>query len=420
MDISLFENSGAEYLPQFLTSLAIGLLIGLERERTPSAKAGLRTFALVAMLGTLAAMLSEKINLPWLLVAGMVVVGAMIIAAYINSPTEENDPGTTTVAAMLLCYGLGALIWYKQSTLAIMLAIGITTLLYFKPELRGLSQRLTRRDLVSILQFAVLTFVILPVLPDRSYGPYNALNPHQVWIMVVLISGISLAGYVALHVVRKGYGAPLLGLLGGLVSSTATSMVYARHSKTNTNMVRLSTVVILIANMVVLVRLGVLGAVVSPQVLSHLLPVLGGGLLLGVLSLLVSWRKQQTPAELPLPHTANPTEIHAALGFGLLYGIVLLCSAWLSDIAGSKGLYAVALVSGLTDMDAITLSSLRLLDMGKLSEVQAVTGIALAYLSNMTFKFGLLLFIGGKELARSAAFGFLAICVGVGAGLLLV
>lgn len=450
MDISLFENSSVEHLPQFLTSLAIGLLIGLERERNPSAKAGLRTFALVALLGTLTAMLSEIINLPWLLAAGWIVVGAMIIAAYINNPGErigilgdrrqapahpegehaeaalrdnrlyEADPGTTTVAAMLLCYGLGALIWYKQSTLAIMLAIGITTLLYFKPELRGMSQRLTRRDLVSILQFSVLTFVILPILPDRSYGPYGALNPHQVWIMVVLISGLSLAGYVALHLVKQRYGAPLLGLLGGLVSSTATSLVYARHSKGNANMVRLSVVVILIANMVVLVRLGVLGVVVSPQVLPHLLPVIGGGLLLGLLSLLTGWKNMKSSSELPLPQTANPTEIHTALGFGMLYGIVLLCSAWLSDIAGSKGLYAVAVASGLTDMDAITLSSMRLLDMGKLSEVQVVTSIALAYFSNMAFKFSLLLFIGGRELAKRAAIGFLAICAGVGLGLIFV
>ncbi len=420
MDTSLLAHSGAEYLPQFLTSLAIGLLIGLERERTPSAKAGLRTFALVALLGTLAAMLSEKINLPWLLVAGWLVVGAMIIAAYINAPTEENDPGTTTVAALLMCYGLGALNWYGQTTLAIMLAIGVTALLYFKPELRGISQRLTRRDLVSILQFAVLTFVVLPVLPDKSYGPYNALNPHQVWIMVVLISGICLAGYVALHVVRRHYGAALLGLLGGLVSSTATSMVYARHSRTNTNMVYLSAVVILIANMVVLVRLGVLGAVVSPQVLVHLVPLIGLGLLFGFISLLMGWRRQQAQTELPMPETANPTEIHAALGFGMLYAVVLLCSAWLTDIAGSKGLYAVALVSGLTDMDAITLSSLRLLDLGKLTEVQVVNSIGLAYLSNMAFKFGLLLFIGGKQLAKLAAVGFAAICAGVGLGLLLV
>ena len=169
MDISLFQNSGVEFLPQFLTSLAIGLLIGLERERAPSAKAGLRTFALVALLGTLAAMLSEKNDLPWLLIAGWLMVGAMIIAAYVNSPTQENDPGTTTVAALLMCYGLGALIWYGQATLAIMLAIGTTTLLYFKTELRGMTQRLTRRDLVSILQFSVLSFVILqpPRRPKR-------------------------------------------------------------------------------------------------------------------------------------------------------------------------------------------------------------------------------------------------------------
>ena len=179
MDFSLFENNGVEFLPQFLTSLAIGLLIGLERERNPSAKAGLRTFTLVSLLGTLAAMLSEQIDLPWLLIAGWVIVGAMIIGAYASSPTEEGDPGTTTVAALLVCYGLGALIWYQQATLAVMLAVGTTTLLYFKPELRGMTQRLTRRDLVSILQFSVLTFVILPILPNENFGPYDAFNPHQ-------------------------------------------------------------------------------------------------------------------------------------------------------------------------------------------------------------------------------------------------
>jgi len=418
VDFSLFENNGVEFLPQFLTSLAIGLLIGLERERTPSAKAGLRTFTLVALLGTLAAMLSEKIELPWLVVAGWVIVGAMIIAAYINSPAEENDPGTTTVAALLVCYGLGALVWYDQATLAIMLAVGTTTLLYFKPELRGMTQRLTRRDLVSILQFAVLTFVILPILPDRSYGPYGAFNPHQAWVMVVLISGLSLAGYVALHLIKHRYGAPLLGVFGGLVSSTATSLLYARYYKKNSDMLRLSAVVILIANLVVLIRLAVESAIVSPQIIPHLLPVLASGLVFGLAGTMIRWSKLQTSGELPLPQTTNPTELHAALGFGLLYAVVLLCSAWLSDIAGSKGLYAVALASGLTDVDAITLSSLHLLDLGRLSEPHVVTSISLAYLSNLTFKFGLVLFVGGKALAKSVAVGFTAMAVGISIGLL--
>ena len=180
-------NNNIGNLPQFLTSLAIGLLIGLERERNPSAKAGLRTFALVAMFGTLSALLSTRLDTPWLLIAGLLAVAGMIIAAYHNKPVEADDPGTTTVIALLLCYGLGAMIWYGFAELAVMLAIAVTALLYFKPELRGMSQRLTRSDLVAVLQFSVLTFIVLPILPDQNYGPYDALNPHQAWLMVCLL-----------------------------------------------------------------------------------------------------------------------------------------------------------------------------------------------------------------------------------------
>ncbi len=419
MNHEIWQNNGIEFLPQFLASLAIGLLIGLERERRPSSKAGLRTFALVALMGTLAAMLSSKIGSPWLLVTGFCIVGVMIIAAYLTSPTEENDPGTTTVAALLLCYALGALIWYGQTTLAVMLAIITTTLLYFKPELRGITKRLTRRDLVSILQFLVLTFVILPILPNQNYGPYDTFNPHQIWMMVVLISGLSLAGYVALHWTSQRYGAPLLGLLGGLVSSTATTLVYARHGKISEVMARVSAVVILLSSQVVLMRLTVLSAVVSPNLLAKLLPVMGLGLLFGLAVTLFDWRKLHTSSDLPMPKTSNPTEILTALSFGLLYAVVLFFSAWISDIAGSGGLYVVALISGLTDVDAITLSSLRLFDLNKLSDDQAVIAISLAFLSNMIFKFGLVVFIGGTTLAKHVATGFLAMGVGVAVGLVM-
>lgn len=419
MNHQIWQNNGIDVLPQFLASLAIGLLIGLERERRPSSKAGLRTFALVALMGTLAAMLSSKIGSPWLLITGFCVVGVMIIAAYFTSPTEENDPGTTTVAALLLCYALGALIWYGQTTLAVMLAIITTTLLYFKPELSGITKRLTRRDLVSILQFLVLTFVILPILPNQNYGPYDTLNPHQIWMMVVLISGLSLAGYVALHWTSQRYGAPLLGLLGGLVSSTATTLVYARHGKISEVMARVSAVVILLSSQVVLMRLTVLSAVVSPNLLAKLLPVMGLGLLFGLAVTLFDWRKLHTSSDLPMPKTSNPTEILTALSFGLLYAVVLFFSAWISDIAGSGGLYVVALISGLTDVDAITLSSLRLFDLNKLSDDQAVIAISLAFLSNMIFKFGLVVFIGGTTLAKHVATGFLAMGVGVAVGLVM-
>ena len=170
--MDIFEQlSAPPHLQAFMTSLAIGLLIGLERERRSSAKAGLRTFALVALLGTLSGLLAEKAGSGWILAAGLLAVGAMIIAAYINRPDDAGDPGTTSVVAILVCYCLGAAVWFGYGTLAVMLGIATTVLLYFKAELHGLSSQLTSKDLISILQFAVLTFVILPILPDRNYGP---------------------------------------------------------------------------------------------------------------------------------------------------------------------------------------------------------------------------------------------------------
>lgn len=419
MDILFFQNNDIDVLSKFITSLSLGLLIGLERERKLEAKAGLRTFALVSIMGTLAAMLSSKIESPWLLIAGMLTVGGMIIAAYINDSNEDPDPGTTTIAALLLCYMLGALIWYDQARLAIMLAITTTALLYFKPELRGMTQRLTRKDLVSVLQFLVLTFIVLPILPNQNYGPYGAFNPYQTWMMVVLISGLSLAGYVALHWSSHRYGPPLLGFFGGLVSSTATTLAYARHGKNNEAMINLSAAVILIASQVVLIRLLVISAIVSPILVPSLIIPLGTGLAFGIVATLIGWRKLRSSADLPRPSSTNPAEISAALTFALIYAVVLLGSAWLADIAGSKGVYAVAAVSGLTDVDAITLSSLRLFGLDQLSSNIAVVSIAIAFISNMLLKFGMVFFIGGKRLALQVLSGFASMIAGVGLGLLL-
>ena len=421
MDITSFftQEYGLQYLPAFSTSLLLGLLMGLERERSQAAKAGLRTFALVTMLGTLSALLADEVGSPWILVAALVAVSAMIIGAYRDVREPGGDPGTTTQAALMLAFGLGAMVWYGYGVLAVMLAIVSTILLHFKPELHSMSKSLSRRDIQSILQFAVLSFIILPVLPNREFGPYGALNFHQIWLMVVLISGVSLAGYVALRMVGERYSVPLLGVFGGLVSSTATTMVYARHAKSGPGMVRLAAVVILIANLVVLVRLVVLSGVVSPRLVPHILPVLAGGFLLGAVTILLLWRNIVRDVTLPMPEITNPTEIRIALGFGLLYALVLLTAAWLSDFAGSRSLYILAFVSGLADVDAILLSTLRLFELDKLPAHQAVIAISIAYLSNLMFKFGLVVIVGGGALARLIAPGMLAVAVGIGGILLL-
>lgn len=402
----------------FLTSLGLGLLIGLERERSPAAKAGLRTFSLVALAGTLGALLGEKTGAPWMLGAGLMVMGGMMVASYFKD-TDSEDPGTTTIAAVVVCYALGAMVWYGLEQLAVTLAILTTALLYFKAELRGVSRSLTRLDLVSILQFSVLSFVILPVLPNQDYGPYHALNPYQIWWMVVLISGLSLAGYAALRIAGHRHGALLTGLFGGIASSTATTLAFSRHGRDNPQLIRMAALVILLANWVVLVRLSLVVAVLAPGLLPPLLTLLGSGAAAGLAMVWLFWRRLDEKPDTPTLEMKNPTEIRAALSFGALYAVVLFAAAWLSDLVGSQGVYAVALVSGLTDVDAITLSSLRLFGLGNLQANQVVTTIFLAVLANIAFKSSLTIVIGGPALARQVLPGMVAVATGLLAGWLI-
>lgn len=415
----MFEPAAYPVVQSFAISLGIGLLIGLERERKADTKAGLRTFALTALLGCLAAMLGETTGNGWLVAAGLLMVATMMIVAQARDPLDDGDPGTTSVIALMLCYGLGVLVWHGQATLAVMLAITTTVLLYFKAQLQVVSRNLTPKDLISILQFGVLSLVILPILPNQDYGPYRALNPHQIWWMVVLISGLSLAGYAALRIVGNRHGAPLLGFFGGLVSSTATTMVFARNARDDAKLATTATLVILIANLVVILRIGIIAVVLAPTLLVPLAGVLGIGLLAGLLVAAFKWHTLTAAGELPLPEVKNPTEIRTALTFGLLYGIVLLLSAWLQNIAGSQGLYLVAFVSGFTDIDAIALSTLRLFNQNTLVSDPTVIAIGLAALSNLVFKSGLVLTIGGRDLARRTLPGLAAIGVGFLIGIVL-
>lgn len=402
-----------ETLPPFLISLGIGLLMGLERERKPEGKAGLRTFALVALCGTSGAMLSQQLGAPWLLAAGFAVLGLMMIAAHFEDAGRDDDPGTTSTVAVLLCYSFGAMLWFGHVQLAVALALAATALLYFKAELHGVTERLTRQDIVSFLQFAVVTFIVLPVLPDQAYGPFGALNPYRLWLMVVLISGLSLGGYAVLRLVGPDRGVPMLGLLGGIASSTATTLVFSRHAGTQPALARVALMVILVANVVVLVRLGVVAGVVAPAVLPAVAPMLAGGVLLGALVPAWIWWRRPAAGTAPPLEVRNPSEMGAALAFGALYAVVLLAAAWLHDLAGSRGVYAVALAAGLTDVDAITLSTLQLFGRGQLTATEVARAMLLAYTANLGFKLLMVASIAGRALALRVAGGFGAVLAGL-------
>ena len=407
-------------LEAFLTALGIGLLVGMERERRPDSAAGLRTFALVAMLGCLFALLGEKTGGPWILAVGLLVVSVSMIAANFSTLQEEKYRGFTSEAAIIVTYGLGAAVWFGYSTLAVMIAITTTVLLYFKAELRQFSERMTPKDINSILQFAVLSLVILPILPSQDYGPYNAFNPRQIWWMVVLISGLALSGYLALRIIGARHGAALLGIFGGLASSTATTLMFSRHARDHNELVRMAAIVILIANVMVMIRLGFVSSVVAPELVAPIAIVFACGIVPGVLMALYGWKALVEAGPLPMPEVKNPTELKTAISFGLLYAVVLLTSAWLQDIAGNKGLYIIALASGITDADASVLSTLRLFNLEKIARGEAVIAVTLALMANLIFKIGLVLSIGGGRLARHALPGLIAIGGGMAGGLLLI
>jgi uncharacterized membrane protein (DUF4010 family) len=399
-------------LHAFLISLALGLMMGLEREHRGGTNAGLRTFGLVGIAGTATALIAQQAASPWLLPVVAAGLVAMMISADHHRGDKDEGPDATTTVALLLCFLYGAMLWHGQRQVAVALAMVTTVLLYFKTELHDVSRRLTRQDIVSFLQFALITFVVLPVLPDQGYGPYGQLNPYKIWLMVVLTSGLSLAGYATLRLAPQSSAVPLLGLLGGMVSSTATTLVFARQVRDDAQHAPGAAVIITIANLIVLVRIAVLAAVVAPAGLAVLGPILGAGLLAGALPPLRGWlavRRSKATA----PDLDNPVSLRHALMFGAIFAVVLVVSAAFHDRAGEMGVYAVAAISGLADMDAIALSTFNLLGGGQLSAGEAAIAVVIALASNMAFKATLVLVIAGRALAGRIALSFLAQLAGL-------
>ena len=399
-------------LHAFLISLALGLMMGLERERRGGTNAGLRTFCLVALAGTATALVAQLAASPWLLPVAVAGLVAMMIAADAHRGDADPGPDTTTTVALLLCFLYGALLWHGQRQVAVALALATTALLYFKTELHEITHKLTRQDIVSVLQFVLITFVVLPVLPDQGYGPYDKLNPQKIWLMVVLTSGISLAGYATLRLAPQSIGVPLLGVLGGLVSSTATTLVFSRQVRSDAKQRDSAVVIVTIANLVVLARVAVLAAVLAPAVLPTLAPILAAGLLAGAALPLRGWLAMRS-SKAAAPELDNPVNLRHALLFGAVFALVLVVSAAFHDKAGSMGVYAVAAISGLADMDAIAISTFNLLTGGELAAAEAAIAIVIALASNMVFKALLVLTLAGRAAAARVALSFLAQLAGL-------
>jgi uncharacterized membrane protein (DUF4010 family) len=404
------ETTAIHIFQNYFLAILLGVMMGLERERKEARLAGLRTFILITLFGSICGQISTTEAGQWIIPAGMIAVTVQAAMVHFLRFKEQILAGFTTSVALLVAFGIGVLVGLDQTMAAVALSLATTVILYFKPQMHEFTHRLSQRDLQAIFQFVLIAFIILPLLPNRGYGPYNALNPYNIWLMVVMISALNLVGYITLKVVGQRWGGPVLGLLGGVVSSTATTLSFSRHAKENPNFSIMGSLVVSLATIIVLIRMAFLVGIIHIELLPKLaLPMLGM-FLCGLVPVLIIWRKA-TMQETPVPEAKNPMELKQALVFGLIYALVLLGVSAGKDFFGDKGVYIVSLISGLTDVDAITLSNARLVGTGTLGATQAVISMLLAYVANLVFKLAMISVIGTRQMFRWALFCFICLAL---------
>lgn len=397
---------------RFGVALVIGLLVGLQREyayRTDDSEeeeeelfAGARTFALLSLLGCTTAFVADLGESVFIFVAIFVVIGAMIGTAYLMG-ARQGGIGLTTEVAALLTVLAGALCFWEELGLAAALGVTTTVLLAIKIQTQSLAENITREDVYATLKFAVISLIILPVLPRESFGPppFDVLVPYKIWLMVVFISGISFLGYVLIKIVGARRGVGLTGLLGGLASSTAVTLSFSQRSRDVEGLAKPFALAILLAWSVMFARVMVEVAALNPPLLAIVWIPMTAAMLVsfaycGYLYFSQNPEKQDEPDDFK-----NPFELGPALKFGLLYAVILLAANAAKLYFGDTGIYISSIASGLADVDAITLSMAELSQGGEnLSLDTAARAIVLAAASNTLVKGGIVLSTGSKELRK--------------------
>lgn len=406
----VFKLGGMEQTVLFYrlgVALFIGFLVGLQREHAlgqPDRElaTGVRTFTLMALLGAAAALLGERLGSPWPFVGVLALVGTLLAISYFVH-ASQGDVGLTTEIAALLTLVAGALSYLGHVGLAVALGVATTALLALKLEMQTMAQRLSREDLFATLKFAVITAIVLPLLPDAAWQPppLDVLNPYRVWLMVVLISGIGFLGYGLMKLLGPRAGIALTGILGGLVSSTAVTLSLSQRSRTATGLVTPLALAIVLSWVVMLLRILLIVGVLDRRLLLELWPPLAAGALAGLACsgyFYLRGRRDES-AEVAFE---NPFELGPALKFGLLYALILVLSRSAQTYLGDAGVYLSSAAAGLADLNAITLSLTELTSSGRdLSPTVAARALVLAAVINTAVKGALLFGTASASLRRT-------------------
>ncbi|HSD92667.1 MAG TPA: MgtC/SapB family protein [Methyloceanibacter sp.] len=411
----------------FATAVLLGALVGIEREKRkaeeqePGGIAGLRTFTLVALFGAAAGWLAQETSSPWVVPGGLLIVGAFVIAGYVVAArADPESTGLTTEVAAVVVYLLGAMVTLGHAELAIGLGVVTAAVLAYKQPLHGFVDKLGWDDVYAGLRLLIATFIALPLLPNEPIDPWGALNPYKLWLLVILISSLSLVGYVLTRALGQTRGAALTGLTGGLVSSTAVTLSFAKEARDKPKNTAAFACGILLAWAVMFARVIILVAAVNRGLLAQVLvPFTLMTLVVGSFALLLYFRDAKDgKAAQGSVSVENPFSLVAAAKFAALFAVVLLVVKIVQENFPPSGLYAVAALSGLVDVDAITLSMAEFAKSGE--AYVAVIAIVIGAVTNTLVKCGMAFAIAGPALGQKLLLATVAtLAVGLAAAFLL-
>lgn len=411
-----------EIFQKFGVALLLGFVIGLEREKEKGGVfAGVRTFTLLSLLGCVSALING-LTPGWFFSVAFAVTAAFILLGYRNMAPSLPHPGTTTEAAALITFLYGGLVWWDLMVPAIALTIVTILLLASKKPLTALSDRLEPHDFMAAVQFGLISAVILPILPDRTFDPLGALNPYRIWIMVVLIAGLNLAAYAVIKAVGARRGIGIMSLLGGLLSSTALTLTFARRSRQQPEESGDFASGLCLANMLMFPRVLAILLVLHPPTARLLLMPMAVGTLAGLVCSLAiwTWNKRQSRDDKTITlEVTNPFELWPALQFGLLFAAVLLLGRAAEAAWGTPGIYVSGFLAGGASMDAVTLTLAEMTG-GTITAHTAATGVVLAAAGSMLAKCVIVMASGNARLKRIVLPAFLVILAAALAGVLFI
>ncbi len=390
---------------RFGAALGLGLLLGLERERKRDAEllfGGVRTFALIALLGAIGAFLERELNQGWLVLVAFVAVGSLVVVSYAMT-AARGELGITTEITALLAFIVGVLCGWSKVDVAAVVTVVCLLLLTLKDYLHRLARRVELADVEATLKFAVISLIILPLLPNAAFGPppLDVINPYKIWLMVVLIAGLNFLGYVLVKVFGSEHGLVVTGILGGLVSSTAVTLSFSQRSRQEPAMSSAFVLAIVVAWTIMFLRVVVIVGMVNRSLAGDLGLALGLMAAAGLLVSLVLWQRTRSHGKGVVTAGPNPFELGEAVKFGLLFGVVTVVAKAAEVYLGETGLYIAGAIAGLTDVDAISLSMANLAAAEPANLTIAARTIVIAVVSNTLMKTGMAVFLGAPALRRT-------------------